>query len=1046
MHRLSLDFPDGYLGVSYYLTAADGKLVKDFVKQRGAGLPVPYVEVSEWCLAAGTYVLEVAQAPAEYSGVVELTDSAGCSVAKVRLEKKIVSANATVSVTSTAPDPNCTARPIAPDAVTVGWQGCDAPKRVKMIWQTTFNQDDIQWRVWTATGTTTRKKGPMSLAGAARTFAPYSYAEVELCLNDTGGKYILGLFDDNSNVNELRRQKLGLDDNNNYFDPFFDSYYDPFGDYANEEILGSNGWDGAMVTLVDGENCFISEHTLQGDVATQLVDIVTPGTPMTAREPGTRPASCKTVDSPQNYCPFHVAVLDECHFADLTIIETHKFQMCEAVCANTACDDAAYTRNGFAWSGLGCCVRDSVDRVYRFEQWDYNPAGDLAYLPPVIPTLDESVSRKRFLGLRNRIVAGIFMYQKRAKSSKCMGDRFAHIFPVCMGSEASLEPYGADPVFLPSASLYSADMLPSKCCNESAYKPSCQPPACGDFYTRYDPVTNASNFNSRDVPLGFHAHKFSSKIPDSFPVFFDINLLEKRAKDLITYMKEGFFIDQNTQQIWLQAVTYNGELQYFANIDVWFTFSPGGNIDIRSNIQTVNVEMYEKGSDVARLIFELFFVIIVLYFLYQELAELYTAHFRKGSFLLYFKSVWNYVDLLSIGMNLSCIISWLVFQVTLALPFDVDVRYEVYSNLSAKGRFLHLAGHGSGLDQVAKKFSTVSEMCDFQTTYMLINGINVFLLLVRVLELCDFQPRMGIVTRTLERAASDLGHFIVLMTIMLMGYAMMGHLVFGTTLQSFSTLWNSVDGLFNMLAFQDNTVGMQVVALEGALFVPGLLFYWSFALLVVLILMNFFLTIVINAFADVKEKTGDAVSMPTEIFLFMKAWWAGRQAKLSSKRISDVLSLLAEAEGDKPGPTGADGEQQDQPDGGGDEVDLGDGVVTTEPEMRRALQAALASLQRAPQWESPAAPAVPPSSSFTSIGVSKRFLARADPAVPPSAHELDAITRLVAENTMPSTEAEGDEAAEEAVARHVELMDVLLRIEAKHDALARRVDAVEARR
>jgi hypothetical protein len=39
-----------------------------------------------------------------------------------------------------------------------------------------------------------------------------------------------------------------------------------------------------------------------------------------------------------------------------------------------------------------------------------------------------------------------------------------------------------------------------------------------------------------------------------------------------------------------------------------------------------------------------------------------------------------------------------------------------------------------------------------QVLYNTLNGINIFLSLLRFLKYCDFQPRLGVVTRTLARA------------------------------------------------------------------------------------------------------------------------------------------------------------------------------------------------------------------------------------------------------------------------------------------------------
>ena len=68
-----------------------------------------------------------------------------------------------------------------------------------------------------------------------------------------------------------------------------------------------------------------------------------------------------------------------------------------------------------------------------------------------------------------------------------------------------------------------------------------------------------------------------------------------------------------------------------------------------------------------------------------------------------------------------------------------------------------------------------------QTVYVSLCGANLFLFLLRIFKLLDFQPRIGILTRTIGRALEDLSHFMLLMGIVLLAYSSMGHIIFGPT-------------------------------------------------------------------------------------------------------------------------------------------------------------------------------------------------------------------------------------------------------------------------
>lgn len=66
--------------------------------------------------------------------------------------------------------------------------------------------------------------------------------------------------------------------------------------------------------------------------------------------------------------------------------------------------------------------------------------------------------------------------------------------------------------------------------------------------------------------------------------------------------------------------------------------------------------------------------------------------------------------------------------------------------------------------------------------YYALNGINILLLIGRVLKRMDFQPRLGVVTRSLALAGPDLIHFCLVCGMVFVGYAMMAHLIFGNTI------------------------------------------------------------------------------------------------------------------------------------------------------------------------------------------------------------------------------------------------------------------------
>jgi len=150
------------------------------------------------------------------------------------------------------------------------------------------------------------------------------------------------------------------------------------------------------------------------------------------------------------------------------------------------------------------------------------------------------------------------------------------------------------------------------------------------------------------------------------------------------------------------------------------------------------------------------------------------------------------------------------------------------------------------------------------TQYFAIAGVVIILNVVRMLKAMDFQPRLGIVTRSLLYAGSDLGHFFVMSGSVFLSYVLMGHLLFGQYIDSFSSVQNSLTTCFALVLGEIDVNG-DLQTLPGIMQSVGALYFWTYMILVFLVLLNFLLAIIVDAFSEVKSRTGDTIGVPAEI-------------------------------------------------------------------------------------------------------------------------------------------------------------------------------------
>lgn len=336
----------------------------------------------------------------------------------------------------------------------------------------------------------------------------------------------------------------------------------------------------------------------------------------------------------------------------------------------------------------------------------------------------------------------------------------------------------------------------------------------------------------------------------------------------------------------------------FSSTLVTFKYSDGGSIDVTHKLHTVRVELYADSSDIVRLCLEVFLTLATMLSLLSELKELVSIWRKTGSPANYFQSIWNWIDLTSIGLMWCTMCMWWIFVLNQASTFDIDLRYDVYNSLSSPAAMLVLAGQGAesgqGLRDVQNAFGNLQSIVDSLAWYYAINGINILFLISRVLKLMDFQPRLGVVTRSLALAGPDLAHFVLVCGMVFVGYAMMAHLIFGNNIQAFSSFGSSVDTCFEIL-LGEISVNAELRALTGLQGLAGTLFFWSFELLVFMVLLNFLLAIIVDAFSEVKENTTEQTGLHTEVGQMIAEKWRsvmscfGRGQHIPDRRLGQLL-------------------------------------------------------------------------------------------------------------------------------------------------------------
>ena len=376
-------------------------------------------------------------------------------------------------------------------------------------------------------------------------------------------------------------------------------------------------------------------------------------------------------------------------------------------------------------------------------------------------------------------------------------------------------------------------------------------------------------------------------------MFFDVNFGYDKGQDILNYGKEGFYLDDQTSLLTIQAVTYNPHYKLFASIDINLEFETGGRIRMRYDIQSIRVDMYSTKRDQLRFYAEVAFLVATVMDVLLELKDLLCRKRQGMTLSSYFASIWNYIDLMNILLMLYLSFIWLNFQTREFAVFAPMERFEVYNNINADARFLQF--NEAEIKQMLRFFSDTKNLSTLLSNYVTGSACALVLLIMRILKVLDFQERMGIVTRTITNAAVDLFHWLILFGLIFFLYVYMGFLIFGTAILSFSTVERSFQTCFGILLGEIGvTEEMFNLPNKASVYI----FYYTFIMIVFFVLINVFLAIIVDAYVDVKNKAENSESLPKEVVMLSKSLLKSLPCfRIGGKRYladSEIVHILEE--------------------------------------------------------------------------------------------------------------------------------------------------------
>ena len=251
-----------------------------------------------------------------------------------------------------------------------------------------------------------------------------------------------------------------------------------------------------------------------------------------------------------------------------------------------------------------------------------------------------------------------------------------------------------------------------------------------------------------------------------FPIMFDTNFNVSRVATYLTLLSEGNYIDDYTTALKVTVPMINPEVGRFVLIRVVFQPQAIGNWDMEYKIDVIPVSVNNwrgaatDGLDAWQCLMEVTFILFFFVLWYIEVKEIRTTIMGTGYVFAYVFDAANMLDWVNYFCQIGFISYWFRYMVALDdVASEIEFHYDVYSDYMAVARLTEMTADMGRFQRMVRRLENVIHLRQWYADYL---AVALLLTVMQTLKNVDFHPKLGIVTRTVKQAFSDLVFFFVL--------------------------------------------------------------------------------------------------------------------------------------------------------------------------------------------------------------------------------------------------------------------------------------------
>ncbi|XP_072351324.1 polycystin-2 isoform X1 [Scyliorhinus torazame] len=344
--------------------------------------------------------------------------------------------------------------------------------------------------------------------------------------------------------------------------------------------------------------------------------------------------------------------------------------------------------------------------------------------------------------------------------------------------------------------------------------------------------------------------------------YLDLARNREETATKLKVLKENLWLDRGTRVVFIDFSVYNANINLFCVIRLVVEFPATGGALSSWQFQTVKLIRYVSSFDYFLAACEIAFCIFIFYYIIEEILEIHVN--RLG----YFKSVWNCLDVVIIALSL------------------VAICINLYrTSIVSKSLGQLLENQNS--------YPNLESLAYWQIQFNNMAAVVVFFAWIKIFKFISFNKTMTQLSSTVSRCAKDILGFAIMFFIVLLAYAQLAYLVFGTQVDDFSTFYTCIFTQFRIILGD-----FDFTKIEEADRILGPVYFVTFVFFIFFILLNMFLAIINDTYSEVKS---DMAQQKCEMELtdFIKKGCSKAMAKLRLRKttVDDVTENLRQTGG-----------------------------------------------------------------------------------------------------------------------------------------------------